>query len=50
MHAEIAIRSGEIAGLRRSHGVVRLEIFGAAARGTDFDPDASDVDFRVEIA
>ena len=48
MHAEIARRSEEIAALCRSHGVVRLEIFGSAARGTDFDPSTSDVDFLVE--
>ena len=49
MHAEIASRSEEIAGLCRSHGVVRLEVFGSAARGTDFDPATSDVDFLVEF-
>lgn len=49
MHAEIASRSEEIAGLCRSHGVVRLEVFGSAARGTDFDPATSDADFLVEF-
>ena len=48
MHAEVASRSEEIAGLCRSHGVARLEVFGSAARGTDFDPATSDVDFLVE--
>ena len=48
MHAEIASRSEEIAGLCHSHGVARLEVFGSAARGTDFDPATSDVDFLVE--
>ena len=48
MHAEIASRSKEIAELCRSHSVARLEIFGSAARGTDFDPATSDVDFLVE--
>ena len=48
MHAEIASRCEEIAGLCRCHGVVRLEIFGSAARGSDFDPATSDVDFLVE--
>ena len=47
MHAEIASRSEEIAGLCRSHGVIRLEVFGSAARGTDFDPATSDADFLV---
>ena len=48
MHAEIASRIEEVAGLCRSHGVARLEIFGSAARGTDFDTATSDVDFLVE--
>lgn len=48
MHAEIASRREEIAELCRSHGVNRLEVFGSAARGTDFDPVTSDVDFLVE--
>lgn len=48
MHAEIASRKDDIAKLCRSYGVARLEIFGSAARGTDFDPDASDADFLVE--
>jgi predicted nucleotidyltransferase len=29
--------------------VRRLEVFGSAARGSDFDPTASDVDFLVEF-
>jgi len=33
---------------RRSH-VRRLEVFGSAARGEDFDPLHSDVDFLVEF-
>ena len=49
MHAEIATRKAEIAELCRSHGVARLEIFGSAARGTDFDPARSDADFLVEF-
>ena len=49
MHAEIASRGEEIAGLCRSHGVARLEVFGSAARGTDFDPANSDADFLVEF-
>ncbi len=32
----------------RRHGVVRLEIFGSAARATDFDPAKSDADFLVQ--
>ena len=49
MHAEIASKRNEIAELCRSYGVARLEIFGSAARGTDFDPATSDVDFLVEF-
>lgn len=30
-------------------GVRRLELFGSAARGTDFDPQTSDLDFLVEF-
>ena len=31
------------------NGVVRLDAFGSAARGTDFDPERSDADFLVEF-
>jgi len=37
-----------IAGLCRQHGVLRLELFGSAAAGTD-DPAGSDLDFLVEF-
>ncbi|MDE0303420.1 MAG: nucleotidyltransferase domain-containing protein [Albidovulum sp.] len=49
MHAEIADRKDEIAGICRRYRVSRLEVFGSAARGTDFDPESSDVDFLVEF-
>ena len=49
MHAEIASRKNEIVEICRSYGVVRLEIFGSAARGTDFDSTKSDADFLVEF-
>ena len=48
MHAEIASKRNEIVEICRSYGVERLEIFGSAARGTDFDPATSDVDLLVE--
>ena len=48
MHAEIADRKDKIAGVCRRHRVSRLEVFGSAARGTDFDPETSDADFLVE--
>ena len=49
MHAYIAEKREELAELCRQYDVVRLEIFGSAARATDFDPDTSDADFLVEF-
>jgi predicted nucleotidyltransferase len=37
-----------IAACRRFH-VARLDVFGSAARGDDFDPDRSDADFLVDF-
>ena len=48
MHAEIAKRRDEIAAICRRFRVSRLEVFGSAARGNDFDPKTSDADFLVE--
>jgi predicted nucleotidyltransferase len=39
----------DIAALCRRFNVKRLEVFGSAARGTDFNPDRSDVDFLVSF-
>ena len=50
MHAAIADKHDEIAEVCRQYDVARLEVFGSAARGTDFDPDASDADFLVEFS
>ena len=47
MHADIARRRGELIALCRRHGVARLEVFGSAARGADFQPGRSDADFLV---
>lgn len=47
MHAEIARHRAAIEELCRTHHVVRLEIFGSAARGDDFQLARSDVDFLV---
>ena len=47
MHAAIADRRGDLAALCRRHGVARLEVFGSAARGADFEPERSDADFLV---
>jgi predicted nucleotidyltransferase len=38
MHAEIAQRKEELIALCRRYDVARLEVFGSAARGFDFDP------------
>ncbi len=49
MHAVISDNKDKLAELCRRYGVARLEVFGSAGRGTDFDPDSSDVDFLVEF-
>ena len=49
MHPAIADKKDELAELCRRHGVARLEVFGSAARGTDFDPTSSDADFLVKF-
>lgn len=47
MHPLIDQHRDAIGRLCRQYGVQRLEIFGSAARGADFDPAASDADFLV---
>jgi predicted nucleotidyltransferase len=47
MHAIIASKRQEIADLCRRFAVARLEAFGSAARGKDFDSGRSDADFLV---
>lgn len=49
MHVAIADKMEELAAVCRRYGVARLEVFGSAARGTDFDPQTSDADFLVEF-
>jgi uncharacterized protein len=49
MHAEISSRLTELQVLCRQYGVARLEVFGSAARGADFDSATSDADFLVEF-
>ena len=49
MHPAIADKKEELAEICRRHDVVRLEVFGSAARGADFDPKSSDADFLVEF-
>jgi predicted nucleotidyltransferase len=49
MHPLIEEKRSDIARLCRTHKVRRLEVFGSAARGIDFDPERSDADFLVEF-
>jgi predicted nucleotidyltransferase len=47
MHADIAEKRQDLMALCRRYGVARLEVFGSAARSTDFKPERSDVDLLV---
>jgi predicted nucleotidyltransferase len=49
MHPLIDQRRAEIALLCRRYGVRQLEVFGSAARATDFDQATSDADFLVDF-
>ena len=49
MHPAISQKHAAISASCRDFGVKRLELFGSAARGTDFDPAQSDADFLVEF-
>lgn len=49
MHQVIIEKQEEIAEVCRKYNVARLEIFGSAARGINFDPDKSDADFLMEF-
>lgn len=49
MHTEIEKHRETLTALCHRYGVLRLEIFGSAARGADFDPTKSDADFLVEF-
>jgi predicted nucleotidyltransferase len=48
VHPLIEQHRQEIEALCRRYQVRRLEVFGSAARGDDFDPSRSDVDLLVE--
>ena len=50
MHPFIHQHQFAIAELCRRYHVQRLEVFGSAARGTDFVPESSDADFLVEFS
>lgn len=49
MRPEIEQHRAAIAELCRRYRVRRLEVFGSAARGDDFDPARSDFDFLAEF-
>lgn len=50
MHPAIARHRTAIADICLRFGIRRLDLFGSAARGVDFDLSASDADFLVEFA
>jgi predicted nucleotidyltransferase len=50
MHLLIDQKRAEISRICQRHHIQRLEVFGSAARATDFDPATSDADFLVEFA
>jgi len=47
MLADIERARDALSAICRRYGVVRLEVFGSAARGAGFDPNRSDADFLV---
>jgi predicted nucleotidyltransferase len=49
VHPDIAAKRDSLIALCERYDVARLEVFGSAARGVDFDPEKSDVDFLVEF-
>jgi predicted nucleotidyltransferase len=49
VHTLVEQHLGAISQLCRRHRVRRLEVFGSGARGVDFDPERSDIDFLVEF-
>lgn len=50
MHATIAQHLPAISSICQRFHIQRLEVFGSAARASDFNPDSSDADFLVEFA
>ena len=49
LHRAIAEHQEAIAAICRRYGVRRLEVFGSAACGGDFDETRSDADFLVQF-
>jgi predicted nucleotidyltransferase len=50
MHPAIVEKKPEIVAVCQQYGVARLDLFGSAARGRDFDPRNSDADFLVDFS
>jgi predicted nucleotidyltransferase len=50
MHLAIAQHRADISVICLRYQIRRLEVFGSAARGDDFDADHSDADFLVEFS
>lgn len=50
MHSLIDQKRADISRICQRHNIQKLEVFGSAARATDFDPATSDADFLVEFA
>ncbi|MEI6335296.1 MAG: nucleotidyltransferase domain-containing protein [Methylococcaceae bacterium] len=50
MHPFIKQHQQAIVKLCQHYHVQRLEVFGSAARATDFSPETSDADFLVEFS
>jgi predicted nucleotidyltransferase len=49
MHTTVSSKREALADLCRRFHVRRLEVFGSAARGADFDVQRSDADFLIEF-
>jgi len=49
MHPAIAEHLNAMAEICRRYDVARLDVFGSAARGVDFNPEVSDADFLVDF-
>jgi predicted nucleotidyltransferase len=49
MADRVALPTDEIVAICRRFGVQRLDLVGSGARGTDFDPATSDLDFVVSF-
>ena len=50
MHPAIAQHRSGISVICQRYRIQRLEVFGSAARASDFDPARSDADFLVEFS